>query len=307
MSSSTARSAPVAAALAAALIAVPAAEAKKFDVKPGKGTLQKAIDKARNGDKLKLEKKGVYKGGVVIEKRLTITGPSDRKKLPTINGQCRVAFTMLVLSSPVTIQNLKVTGASDEAGGTYGGADINFIEGGAGAAIGVKLDDGCGVQYGVNVFDTGDVLIDENEMKGYDDAGVYVGGIRDPNTVVEVTDNVAEQNNRGILIEDSFGNAGILVSNNTASGQDNGFTPVGVFLFNSDGVVVAGNTTDSNAFAGVWADQNSDDNRIIDNTASGNGTTAQGGPGADLVNDGQRNCGSGNSFGTTMGNPLGAC
>jgi parallel beta-helix repeat protein len=276
-------------------------------VKPGKGTLQKAIDKAKAGDKLVLKKKGEYKGGVVIEKRLTIQGPSDGKKLPEVDGRCNVAFTMLVLASPVTLKNFKVTGASDAQGGQYGGAEVNFIEGGAGSTTGLKLQDECGVKYGVNVFDTDDVLVTGGTYKGYDDAGVYVGGIDDPGTVVEVTENSASENNRGILIEDSAGHAGILVANNTTNANTNGFTPSGIFLHNADGVVIADNVANGNPYAGIHLDVTSDDNRVLDNTASGNGTGAQGGDGVDFLNEGTGNCGNGNAFGTVGGNPLGVC
>ena len=294
-------------ALALLLVSAPIAEAKKVNVKPGNGTLQKAIDKAKKGDTLVLEKKGTYKGGVTVEKALTIKGPNDGKKLPTVDGRCDVGFTMLILASPVTLKNFKVTGASDAHGAQYGGAEVNFIEDGAGSAQGLSMQDKCGLKYGVNVFDTADVLIDGSTFKGYDDAGVYVGGIRNPSTVVEVTDNVASENNRGILIEDSAGNGGILVADNTTNANTNGFTPAGIFLHNSDGVVISDNVANGNPYAGVHLDVTSDDNRVFDNAASGNGTTAQGGIGADLFNEGAGNCGNGNTFGTEAGNPLGAC
>ena len=308
MSSSIVRRTLVAAALGAALVVAPAAQAKKFDVKPGKGTLQKAIDKAKPGDKLALKKKGEYRGGVLVDKSLTIRGPGNGKKLPTVDGRCNTAFTMLVIDSPVTLKNFKVTGATDELGSQYGGAEVNFIEGGGGAAIGLKMQDECGVKYGVNVFDTpGDVLVTQGRYKGYDDAGVYVGGIRNAGSSVEVTDNVATENNRGILIEDSEGNAGILVADNVANSNTNGFTPSGIFLHNADGVVISGNGSDSNPYAGIHIDVTSDGNRVLDNQASGNGAGAQGGAGFDFLNEGSGNCGSGNRFATVGGNPLGAC
>ena len=165
----------------------------------------------------------------------------------------------------------------------------------------------CGVLYGVNVFDTGDVLVDESRFRGYDDAGVYVGGIRNPNHVVQVTDNVATENNRGILIEDSAGNGGIQVASNTADANTNGFTPTGIFLHNADGVVINDNVVRGNPYAGIWLDVNSDDNRLLDNTATGNATGAQAGTAADFQNDGVGNCGDRNTFGSTAGNPLGVC
>ena len=309
MSWSIASNRLTAALAAVAILAVPAgAEAKKIEVKPGKGTLQKAVDKAKKGDKLVLEKKGVYKGAVTIDKRdLVIKGPNDGKKLPTVDGRCAVAFTMLILADPVTLQNFKVTGASDAQGGQYGGADVNFIEGGGGLASGLSLEDKCGVKYGVNVFDTGDVLVDESKFVAYDDAGIYIGGIRNPSHIVQVTDNVATENNRGILIEDSAGNGGIQLASNTINDNTNGFTPTGIFLHNSDGVIINDNVTTGNPYAGIHLDVTSDDNRVLNNTVTGNGVGAQGGAGADLLNEGANNCGSGNVFGTTSGNPLGVC
>jgi parallel beta-helix repeat protein len=296
----------VAAALAALLLAAPAAQAKKFDVKPGKGTLQKAIDKAKAGDKLQLKKKGVYKGGVVIEKDLVIKGPSDGKKLPTVDGKCDVAFTMLVLGSSATLKNFKVTGAADSAGSQYGGAEVNFIEGASGSAQNLRMEASCDVLYGVNVFDTEDILVTGGTYEGYNDAGVYIGGIRRDGTVVEVTETDTTRNNRGIIIEDSAENVDILVANNDTSGNDNGFNPTGIFLHNAQGIVVADNVANGNTGPGIWLDSTSDNNRILNNQASGNGGPQDAAP-ADLQNDGTGNCGAGNSFGTTAGNPLGVC
>lgn len=219
-----------------------------------------------------------------------------------------MAFTLLVLDGPVTLKNFEVTGASDAAQfSEYGGAEVNFISGGFGSASGLKMQDKCGVKYGVNVFDTADTLVEDGVFKGYDDAGVYIGGIRDPGTVVEVIGNKAKENNRGILIEDSGQNGGILVANNVTDANGNGFTPSGIFLHNSDGVVISSNDANNNPYAGIHLDVTSDDNRVLGNAATGNGVGAQGGTGADLLNEGQNNCGSDNTFGTTAGNPLGFC
>jgi parallel beta-helix repeat protein len=296
----------IAAALAVALIAAPAAHAKKFDVKPGKGTLQKAIDKAKAGDKLQLKKKGVYKGGVVIEKDLVIKGPNDGKKLPKVTGQCDVAFTMLVLGASAELKNFKVTGASDDAGSQYGGAEVNFIDGASGGAQNLHMESSCGVLYGVNVFDTESISVKGGTYRGYNDAGVYIGGIRRDGTVVQVTETDTTQSNRGIIIEDSAENVDILVANNVTNANDNGFNPTGIFLHNAQGVVIADNVANGNTGPGIWLDSTSDNNRLLDNVATGNGGPQDAAP-ADLQNDGVGNCGSGNTFGTTAGNPLGAC
>jgi parallel beta-helix repeat protein len=242
----------------------------------------------------------------LIEKELTIKGPSDGKKLPTVDGRCGTAFTMLVLDSPVTLKNFRVTGASDARGGQYGGAEVNFIEGGAGSAQNLRVVASCDVLYGINVFDSGDVRITGGRYSGYDDAGIYVGSINRAASTIEVTENFSTRNNRGIIIEDSADNGGILVADNTTNANDNGHTPSGIFLHNADSVVLAGNAAVDNSSAGIWLDTTSDDNRLIDNVASNNGVLG-GEVAADLQNDGVGNCGGGNAFGTQAGNPLGAC
>jgi parallel beta-helix repeat protein len=303
--SSTVRRSLVAAIAAFALLPA-AADAKKHEVKPGRGTLQEAVDKAKPGDKLVLKARKTYTGGVEIDKELTIKGPSDGRKLPTVDGRCRESFTVVVFDATATLKNFKVTGASDAQGGQYGGAEVNFFEGASGSAQDLHLKATCDVLYGVNVFNTGDVLVKGGTYEGYTDAGVYVGGIRRDGSVVEVTGTDSTRNNRGIIIEDSAENVDILVANNTTNGNDNGFNPTGIFLHNAQGVVLSGNVANANAAPGIWLDGTSANNVLLDNQASGNGGP-QGLEPADLQNDGVGNCGSGNAFGTTQGNLLGAC
>jgi parallel beta-helix repeat protein len=284
------------------MLAVTAAEARKIEAKPGKNTLQKAVDKAKSGDTVQLEKGGKYTGGVVVEtKGLKIKGPNDGK-LPLVDGRCKVSHTVLVLARDVTLRNLRATGATG-AFGQYTNADITYIENGTGTVDGVKLDDACDTLYGVNIFDTGDVTVKNSVFNGYDDAGVYVGGIQRPDANVKVADSVATRNHRGILFEDSFGNAGLEVTGNEVRLNQAGF-----FVFNSDGIEISDNTAIDNPFVGFWLDPNADDNRLIGNVGTGNGWSPDGGPRAgDLINDGQRNCGTGNSFPITSGQPLAPC
>jgi len=280
-------------------VAAPA-QAKRIEVKPGKGTLQRAVNRAAPGDKLELEARGVYKGGVVVEKRLTIRGPSEGGA-PRIDGRCREPFTILVLDGRVSLKRLRVTGATDEAAAQYGGAEVNFIEGGLGTARDLKLAESCsGTQYGINVFDTADVFATGNVISGYLDAAIYVGGIRDHQTTIAVRRNVVRDNNHGILIEDSLAQPEIRVQRNTMRRNDEGSSSAGVYIRNSDGVLIEGNESTGSGFAGFWLDGNSDFNVVNENSAAGSGT-------ADLQNDGQGNCGSGNAFGTEAGNPLSLC
>jgi parallel beta-helix repeat protein len=275
-------------------------QAKRIEVEPGKGTLQRAVNRAAPEDKLELEARGVYKGGAVVEKRLTIRGPSEGRR-PRIDGRCREAFTILVLDGRVTLNRFAVTGAADAVAGQYGGAEINFIEEGRGSARNLRLEASCdATQYGINVFDTGDVTTSGNRIGGYLDAAIYVGGIRDPEATIAVRENVVRDNNHGILIEDSLSQPQITVAFNEARRNEAGPSSSGIYIRNSDGVRISGNGSSDSGFAGFWLDGNSDFNSLIGNSAGGSGT-------ADLQNDGEGNCGVGNFFGTQAGNPLGAC
>jgi parallel beta-helix repeat protein len=236
----------------------------------------------------------------MIEKPLSISGPRDGRP-PLVDGRCREAFTILVLGARASLRRFSVTGATDEAASQYGGAEVNFIEGGHGKATDLKLREGCsGTQYGINVFDSEDVTTSQNRISGYLDAAIYVGGIRDPETSVEVTDNLTRGNNRGVLVEDSLAEPEIRVTGNAMPGNDEGPMSAGVYIRNSDGVLIEDNEITRSGFAGVWLDGNSDFNLLNRNSASASGT-------ADLQNDGEGNCGSGNSFGTEAGTPLAAC
>jgi parallel beta-helix repeat protein len=275
------------------------AQARTIDVKPGTGTLQRAVDRAGDGDVLRL-RSGVYHGGVVVEKSLTIRGPREGQRA-LVNGRCREAFTILVLDGEVTLSHLGVTGAADAVAGQYGAAEINYTDEGRGQARHLKVRESCdGTLYGINVFDTGDVTVRDSVLSGYRDAAVYVGGIRDPHHSVTVRRNVTKTNNRGVLVEDSLAPPHIRVSGNTMPRNDDGPMSAGVYILNSDGVLIQANVIQGSGYAGVWLDGNSDSNVLHTNTALSSGT-------ADLQNDGDGNCGSDNTFGTQAGAPLVPC
>jgi parallel beta-helix repeat protein len=67
----------------------------------------------------------------------------------------------------------------------------------------------------------------------------------------------------------------------------------GIALADADGIVVRGNVTRGNGDYGIHLSDHigggSDDNRLFDNVASGNGVSEFG-------DDGSGNCGGGNSF-----------
>jgi parallel beta-helix repeat protein len=84
---------------------------------------------------------------------------------------------------------------------------------------------------------------------------------------------------------------------NTANGVEGDKS--GLYITNSDGVRVRDNTIKSNGEFGVNIGPTSNNNRLFDNVITGNPT--------DLNNEGSGNCGSGNTIGTTSGNPLVPC
>lgn len=300
MSWSTGRRTAIAAAALLALLAAAPSQAKRIDVEPGRGTLQRAIDRAGAGDRLVLEGRETYTRGVVVDKRLTIRGPREGG-LPLVDGRCREAFTILALDARVTLRRVQVTGAADDVAGQYGGAEVNFIDGGRGIASDLKVRESCsGTQYGINVFDTGDVTVSGSTFFGYLDAGVYVGGIRDPGASVIVRRNLVRDNNHGILIEDSLAEPEIAVTENEAARNDAGPSSAGVYIRRSDGVLIEENVSANSGFAGFWLDSDSDVNVLRANAASGSGT-------ADLQNDGEGNCGSANLFPTQAGTALAPC
>ncbi len=152
------------------------------------------------------------------------------------------------------------------------------------------------------------MLVTEGRYKGYDDAGIYVGGINNPQTVVSGhRERPPRRTTAASSSRTRRATRGSWSRTTRRTPTTNGFTPSGIFLHNADGVVISGNSSDQNPYAGIHLDVTSDDNRVLDNTASGNGVGAQGGEGADLQNEGAGNCGHGNVFGTVGGNPLGAC
>lgn len=74
----------------------------------GANTLQKAIDAAPHGSIIKLSA-GVYKGNIVINKPITITGIEDGV---VIDGE-GLGTVINIKSSYVTLKNLKIVGSGD--------------------------------------------------------------------------------------------------------------------------------------------------------------------------------------------------
>jgi parallel beta-helix repeat protein len=275
------------------------AEAATINVKPKPNALQNAIDDAKKGDKL-VVRDGTYREDVRVTKPLEIVGADGTK--PVITGSCDTDIVIDVQSRGVTLEHLKVKGADDGGGPGY---TVNLIGVPTGTVKDLSIQQSCqdSPEYGINIFDAGNLKILDNHIyDGFEDTGIYVGGINDTRGKSLLVDgNESEGNNRGIIIEDSFSNdQSIVVSNNNTHDNDaDGFTPTptGIFVHNSDNGLYENNTVSDNGAFGFDIDDPSDDNEFRNNTATGNGNN-----GADNFHDlGSGSCGSGNTGFTVPG------
>jgi parallel beta-helix repeat protein len=184
-------------------------------------------------------------------------------------------------------------------GGTYYEVDAVFVRNVS--LQGLRLEDTCGdAEYGVNVYQTGEVLVAMSRARGFEDAGVYVGGISDG--PVTVRRNTTFDNNRGILIEEVDSNT-VTVANNTSRDNDllpGHGPPSGIWLHSADSVEIVGNTFTDNLDYGIDVDPGSSNNEVRANIATGNGTL-------DIRDQGSGNCFSGNVYGTSNPNSLPPC
>lgn len=288
----------IAAATTLALLAAGAtAEARTLHVRPGEDALRRALERAGDGDRL-IVHPGRYRGPIQIEERVSVVGKSDRPR-PVIDGRCRTGETVAVRAGGVRLRRLTVTGA-DEGFGSAPSA-VGFIGVASGEARELHLRDTCEAEYGINVFGTGPVLIDDSRARGFSDAGFYVGGISStPGGTIRVLDSAAVRNNRGVIVEDTAaGHVAVgrnLLARNGAAGHG---PPTGIWLHNADGVRIFENAVDDNGEYGIHLDPSSDQNRLLGNEARGNPV--------DLLNEGAGNCGSDNVFDRTEGEPLAPC
>ena len=281
MSTSICRRFIFTAAIAAAVTVPAGAGAATIDVNTGKNAIQKAVNKASNGDTLRIHA-GRYKESVDVDKKLKLTGAGDGR--PVVDGRCDALRVIDIDHNGVTVEDLKVEGARE---GTASAA-VNFIGIEKGTVDDLVLRDTCGdgpgsgAQYGVNVYQSEKLSITGVDGKGFSDAAIYIGGITSTgNGGLEVDGNHTHGNNQGIIIEDTTPAADVSVEDNETTDNSRG-----IFVHNSDAVEFSGNQIVDNTF-GVYIDATSDDNVFTDNVFTGNDTN--------LFDDGTGNCGSGNT------------
>jgi parallel beta-helix repeat protein len=279
--------------LAIGSVVAPSAAAngkRKVEVRPGPNAIANALDRADDGQVLRIHK-GHYDEALTIDERVKLVGVGKRR--PVIDAGCGSPTTIRVVADGVRLRRLKVVGADP-------GDEVAFAEVSGGRASNVVVRDTCDALYGINVYDTGPIEIRRSRALGFDDAGFYIGEITSTGSgAIRLRGSQSYQNHRGLIVENSSGGE-IRVIRNRFHGNNvpvGFFPPTGVLINNSDGVRVEANTVSDNGIFGLLLSSGSDGNVIDRNSFFANPV--------DIQNEGSGNCGSGNEF--TTGAPLPPC
>jgi len=278
-----------ASAAALAAIAPAGAAAKRIDVHQG-DSLSHAVQQAQGGDVIVVHP-GTYHDSLTIRKSIKLVGVGATR--PVIDAGCQANDAIHVLHGGVTITGLQIQGADVVSQQENYPAEVFFDGVPSGTATNLRTVDTCNAEYGISAFDTGPVKVTGNYGRGFGDSAIYIGTISDTRGgTLLVENNIAVHNSRGIIVEDSLEQTDITVRGNTLNRNTIPGTEGpsdGLYLHNSDGVLIAGNTANGNVGSGFHASTGSDNNHFKDNTTSGNGDQA-------FNDEGAGNCGSGNSF-----------
>ena len=267
-------------ALVASLALAAASGAATIQVNPGPGALQAAIDAANPGDTLRVHA-GTYSEAVSVTKALRIVG--DGAGVVIVDGGCAAPAALAIEADGVFVRSIQVKR------GTVFAIDVENRD--RVTIRDVQVFEGCGEEYGINVYQSSRVRLLGNFAGGFADAGIYIGGIAaDAN--VRALRNSTTGNVRGIIVEDSL--PPVIVTRNGVG--DN--TADGILVHNSDGVRLLRNIVYSNDGNGVVLDATSDENLLRANQISGSG-------GLDVVDDGASNCWIANTYDTGTPNPGG--
>ena len=243
--------------VAAAMLSTPALAATStvIQVFPGPSAIKNALQQANPGDTLNIHT-GTYAEGVSVDVA-SVTLQSAGDGPVTVDAGCH-GTAINVSADGVTLADLRVLN------GNFFGVNADFVS--DGHFSGLKIKSSCPlVEYGINLFGTGAMLIEGNIATGFSDAGIYIGGIVDTGTGSLITQgNTLYGNNRGIIVEDSA-RVSLIVRRNLLHANAND----GLFLHNSDGIVITSNTASDNGYAGIELDPNSDGNLVKGNRSRG--------------------------------------
>jgi nitrous oxidase accessory protein len=178
-----------------------AADAREWQVPPGKGTLQSAIDAASDGDSLLLGE-GTYSGSVDVHRSLIVSGVGDGASIVDGEGSAHV---ILVSAPDVTIKGLNIRHSGEVAEDENSG--IFITDKGDRAIIhGNHLQDNL---IGVYLKGPQDALVRNNVIIGsqfhrMNDRGNGVYLWNTPGSVIK--DNVIRYGRDGIFVNGSRDN-----------------------------------------------------------------------------------------------------
>jgi nitrous oxidase accessory protein len=221
----------IGAAVFAALTSGGTTLAAVIDVPPGDG-LQAAIAGARPGDTLRLGA-GLHRGGIVVDKALTIEGPDGRGAVIDGGGQGR---TVMVAAADVAIRRVTVRES------------------------GLSLFD---MDAGIFLDKTADrAIVEENAIEN-NLIGVYIWGPRDAlvrgNRIVGRQDLRRSERGNGVQLWNTPGSK--VIGNDISAGRD------GIFTVSSRNNVFSGNRFRDTRFAIHYMYTN--DSEISDNVSVG--------------------------------------
>ena len=184
------------------------------------GTIQDAVNKARSGDLVLIEK-GVYSEAVAVEKDgVTIRGV-DRNAV-VLDGQGKFSNGFTVTGNGVTIQNLTVhsyqqngiiftgvlpSGENEDDEYSYSGDSEGSVVDGYRVDHVTAYNNGL---YGIYAFASRNGVIENSYASGHPDSGLYVGQCRPCNAVLR--DNISENNAIGYYGTNASGNVFVVNS-----------------------------------------------------------------------------------------------
>ena len=236
--------------LLAALFGALSADAAEVAVAPATGALQAAIDTAQPGDVLRL-RPGLYRGGVVIDKPITVEGAAGVE----IDGGG--TGTVVTVTAPgAVVSGLRVSGSGSSHQTLDSGIKLTKTATGA-QVLGNHVD---GTLYGIDIHGAKDSRIAGNRVIGRTDFrmnargnGIYVwnasGAVIENNDIRQGRDGIfVNTSERNVIRQNTFedlrfavhymyGRKGEIVGNLSTGNH------LGYALMFSDGLTVRGNVS----------------------------------------------------------------
>jgi nitrous oxidase accessory protein NosD len=266
--------------------AAPDGPQEVIEVFPGPNAITEALAQADEGDVLNIHA-GRYPEAVVVSTaNVALRSAGDGRVI--VDGECSTRYTISVLADGVKITGLAVIGAAHGFGEVP--SAVRFDQVSSGMLRNSILADSCDAEYGVNVFNGGTVVIRGNVATGFGDGGIYAGTVRaTPFGPLRIEDNESFGNFRGVIVYGVTGGRVRVDGNHVHDNSDSG-----IRVNFSTGVLTTRNRVVDNVRTGIELINESNDNAVIENLASGHEF--------DLANTGGTgNCWARNVYTTSIG------